>query len=858
MNIRKKLKKIIPLIMIALLITTLLPLEKAYASTSILTALSDGNNNCINLSWTIPDNTQNYSYRLYSKASTDSTYQSIPSKSKIKVLNIYPNIGNNLKSWMENNGYGKGLISVDEVPISTFNNNPNVKDSNGNYYDAIFVGAWDCNNNQDLSLNAMNVIENFIRMGRGVLIGHDVIWQTNANRLATYLNLQRNSSATGYTQIRTTKKGLLTNYPWQIGETLNVPMSHTSGYSTTSDVWFQYTGNSWGGGQYTTDSTNHYLITYNNVALIQTGHAGGTATPDEQMILANTLFYLSQVTTDTSWSDHKGQDLANPNSTNVTGVVSNSNNSQITINYNNATDNGSTYNYYVEATGESNNIKTQSNIQTATITSGISGYAIAIDQNPNTTPNKIVTTPNTSYTFNNPYTGNYYIHVASIDKAGNMSTTTHYLVQDSTKPTAINYYVDNITGDGYDVYVTGVLDDLSGINRVQFPTWTDYKGQDDIDTNWGDSSMSKGTNLGNGTWKFHVNRSAHNNEYGSYTTHIYVYDNSGNYNCVGGVKVVLDITPPDLVVSENTTNWTNQNVTLTATATDTQSGVKRIQLPDGNWVNSNTTPYIVNSNGVYKFIAEDVRGNQITKSITVNNIDKTTPTGTITQNPTAWTNNDVALTVIGYDNESGVKSITKPDETVVSGNSTKYMANTNGTYVFVVTDNVGNTFAKSYTINNIDKILPTLKLTLDSDLITNKTVTINANASDGESGIQSITKPDGTIVNGSSTSYTVDKNGVYSFKSTDVAGNVIIVSITINNIITINTVSEIDHIEYKLEGATTQDWTTYNSLAIVNEGITTIHARAVDKAGNYSDIVTSVVKLDRSVPINTTIKIVVS
>lgn len=67
----------------------------------------------------------------------------------------------------------------------------------------------------------------------------------------------------------------------------------------------------------------------------------------------------------------------------------------------------------------------------------------------------------------------------------------------------------------------------------------------------------------------------------------------------------------------------------------------------------------------------------------------------------------------------------------------------------------------------------------------------------------------------------------------------------------INTTSGIDHTEYKLDGATIQDWTTYNgSLNITNEGITIVSARAIDKSGNVSNISKSLIKINRSKPIN--------
>lgn len=63
---------------------------------------------------------------------------------------------------------------------------------------------------------------------------------------------------------------------------------------------------------------------------------------------------------------------------------------------------------------------------------------------------------------------------------------------------------------------------------MQFPTWTIYGGQDDLIA-WTTNILYTGTNLGNDTWKYHVNISDHNNEAGKYITHVYVLDNNGNW-----------------------------------------------------------------------------------------------------------------------------------------------------------------------------------------------------------------------------------------------------------------------------------------------------------------------------------------
>ncbi|WP_420540389.1 OmpL47-type beta-barrel domain-containing protein (plasmid) [Paenibacillus polymyxa] len=54
--------------------------------------------------------------------------------------------------------------------------------------------------------------------------------------------------------------------------------------------------------------------------------------------------------------------------------------------------------------------------------------------------------------------------------------------------------------------------------------------------------------------------------------------------------------------------------------------------------------------------------------------------------------------------------------------------------------------------------------------------------------------------------------------------------------------------EYKLEGATQQDWTAGDHLSITNEGNTMIHARAVDYNYNRSSEVIALASIDRSPP----------
>lgn len=137
---------------------------------------------------------------------------------------------------------------------------------------------------------------------------------------------------------------------------------------------------------------------------------------------------------------------------------------------------------------------------------------------------------------------------------------------DKTAPNGSAYTV--VTPGGYDVYVTGVTDGISGINKVQFPTWTDYNGQDDLVWNWDVSGATAGTNLGGGTWRYTVLRSDHGNNEGIYNTHVYIYDNAGNTRSLG---VSYDA-HRNAAITSNAPTSVNAGQTYTFQVTATNNG----------------------------------------------------------------------------------------------------------------------------------------------------------------------------------------------------------------------------------------------------------------------------------------------
>jgi ricin B lectin len=93
---------------------------------------------------------------------------------------------------------------------------------------------------------------------------------------------------------------------------------------------------------------------------------------------------------------------------------------------------------------------------------------------------------------------------------------------------------------------------------VQFPTWTIYGGQDDLDYSWPTSSFCAGTNLGNGTWKYHVSASNHNNEAGQYETDIYIYGKKHSAFAIGIPQFLkTDDYAGSLYLTETESNFNN-------------------------------------------------------------------------------------------------------------------------------------------------------------------------------------------------------------------------------------------------------------------------------------------------------------
>ena len=99
-------------------------------------------------------------------------------------------------------------------------------------------------------------------------------------------------------------------------------------------------------------------------------------------------------------------------------------------------------------------------------------------------------------------------------------------VIDDVAPVLSDIVISDISETGYTI--TCKVEDEYGIDYVAFPTWTIANDQDDLDKNWFVPTGKSFGQINGNIATFRVNASDHNNELGQYTTHIYVYDKSGN------------------------------------------------------------------------------------------------------------------------------------------------------------------------------------------------------------------------------------------------------------------------------------------------------------------------------------------
>lgn len=245
-------------------------------------------------------------------------------------------------------------------------------------------------------------------------------------------------------------------------------------------------------------------------------------------------------------------------------------------------------------------------------------------------------------------------------------------------------------------------------------------------------------------------------------------------------------------------DWTNKPVTIRVTAADPEpedgyapSGVKSITLPDGTVVEGDAADFTVSANGTYDFIVTDNGGNTATLHAQVGNVDTARPTVDFHFEPldggdrtiiteygkTEYYNYDIGMNASAGDVGSGLDRYEYKagdgEWTVFDPADPPKFTEEQIVHIVVrVWDVAGNVSEEKSRDIVLDKTPPTASHTLTPGK--DGRVNINLGTDGSICGIQSITRPDGSVAYGVDTLvFEVDQNGDYDFFVWDRCGNLL-------------------------------------------------------------------------------------
>ena len=141
--------------------------------------------------------------------------------------------------------------------------------------------------------------------------------------------------------------------------------------------------------------------------------------------------------------------------------------------------------------------------------------------------------------------GKYRTDIYAFDNYGNASMVGVSAIIENNGPEISEVL---IVPDSMGYTVSCIVSDESEIVKVQFPSWSENNGQDDLlyagDGGWKEKNLYLGT-FENGVAHYHVDISEHNYDTGIYHTHIYAFDALGNETIyeIDDIEFV-DSTPP--------------------------------------------------------------------------------------------------------------------------------------------------------------------------------------------------------------------------------------------------------------------------------------------------------------------------
>ena len=160
--------------------------------------------------------------------------------------------------------------------------------------------------------------------------------------------------------------------------------------------------------------------------------------------------------------------------------------------------------------------------------------------------------------------------------------------------------------------------------------------------------------------------------------------------------------------------------------------------------------------------------------------DNINPTIDAIVSTTEYINGDVEISIKASDNDA-IDKIILPDGSESRSNNFVCTVSENGEYTFIAVDRSGNTSSVTVVVNNIDREMPSIQLSLDKSSWTNGSVGIKMVALD-DGKISKVILPDGSESKLTDLIYNVTSNGDYEFMVIDGAGNTSKEKISVRNI----------------------------------------------------------------------------
>lgn len=270
---------------------------------------------------------------------------------------------------------------------------------------------------------------------------------------------------------------------------------------------------------------------------------------------------------------------------------------------------------------------------------------------------------------------------------------------------------------------------------------------------------------------------------------------------------------PELTVTTDNRNWTNQNRTINITKKPAGASLK-VTKPDGSTqtLSNTATTYAAPENGVYTFVLTS-NGETVAKDAVVEKIDKVKPDVALTEaGGIDAIYHKLTMTAKAADADSGVKSVQYAFTTSATAPSSGWMTagdsdkladgrykleytatETSQTtrYLHVkVTDNADNIFtarSQGYKVvkEPADSDKPAITLTAASTAWTKGDVTLTWKVTNGGAGDCTVHVDDKMLTGkttGSTDTFPAQKNGIYMVSLTDKNGDSASASVVVNNI----------------------------------------------------------------------------